>query len=89
MIALLQNRLLTFLFALALLLGIVAEGLTIFRQYIGAETDLQNLAKSKIETCVAKLKGRIDLMTDPANASSFELGDCGINYKDKSATATP
>ena len=89
MSGLLQNKLLTFLFAVALLLGIVAEGLTIFRQYIGAETDLQNLAKTKIETCVAKLKGRIDLMTDPASASPFELGDCGINYKEKHATATP
>ena len=44
-----QNKLLTALLAVALVLGIVAEGITAYRGYIGIGTDLANRSKAEAE----------------------------------------
>jgi hypothetical protein len=81
------GKLIAALAIIALVLGIVAEGISIYTNWNQAKISDINVTKTKAEECSARIKAAAENMSLNDIAAGFEpdIGDCDPNYKQKQA----
>ena len=75
-----RNRIFIVLAVIAATAAIALEAITFYRQYIGLQTDMENLAKTKAETCAARATAAGRLVGRNAENIRVDLGDCSFGY---------